>query len=64
MLQKQFVEGLKKVGIERFGQQGEEFDPRKHEALEKRGEEHIIKSVERSGYSAGETIIRPAQVIL
>jgi molecular chaperone GrpE len=64
MIQKQFLSALKKIGIERFGKEGEEFDPRRHEALAKRGEEHIVQSVERSGYSAGERIIRPAQVII
>ena len=32
--------------------------------LAKRGEEHKVESVERSGYSVGERIIRPAQVII
>jgi molecular chaperone GrpE len=64
MLEKQFLSALKKMGIERFGKEGEEFDPRRHEALAKRGEEHIVQSIERSGYSAGERIIRPAQVII
>lgn len=64
MLEQQFLSALKKVGVERFGAVGEDFDPRKHEALAKRGEDHKIESVERSGYSTGETIIRPAQVII
>ncbi|KKW37231.1 MAG: hypothetical protein UY86_C0014G0001, partial [Candidatus Adlerbacteria bacterium GW2011_GWB1_54_7] len=37
---------------------------RRHEALAKRGEDHKIATVERSGYSVGERIIRPAQVII
>ena len=64
MLEKQFVGSLKKSGIERFGHKGEEFDPRMHEALAKQGEDHVVMSVERSGYKAGDTIIRPAQVII
>ncbi len=71
MLQKQLLDGLKKLGVERFGATGEEFDPGRHEALAKRSEDHIVVSVERSGYtihsagqSSGDTIIRPAQVII
>lgn len=64
VLQKQFLDSLKQLGIERFGAIGEDFDPNKHEALAKRTEEHKIVSLERSGYKAGDTIIRPAQVII
>lgn len=64
MLEKQFLDALKRLGIERFGEAGQEFDPRAHEALAKKGEDHVIQSVERSGYRAGDTIIRPAQVII
>ncbi len=64
MLQQQFLGSLKKLGIERFGAIGEDFDPRRHEALAKRGEDHKVESVERSGYSVGDKIIRPAQVII
>ena len=59
-----FLGSLKKLGIERFGETGEDFDPHKHEALAKRGEDHKVESVERSGYSIGNKIIRPAQVII
>jgi len=64
MLEKQFVSALKKIGVERFGAVGEEFDPRLHEALAKKGEDHTVISVERSGYKIGEHVIRPAQVII
>ncbi len=64
MLEKQFVESLRKAGVERFGTVGDDFDPHKHEALAKRGEDHKVESVERSGYSIGKKIIRPAQVII
>jgi molecular chaperone GrpE len=64
MLEKQFLDSLKKIGVERFGKVGEKFDPHKHEALAQKGDEHIIESVERSGYSIGDKIIRAAQVII
>jgi molecular chaperone GrpE len=64
MLEKQFLDSLRKIGVEKFGKVGEPFNPHKHEALAQKGEEHIVESVERSGYSIGDKIIRPAQVIL
>jgi molecular chaperone GrpE len=64
LVYKQLLGSLTKLGVEQFGQAGEEFDPRKHEALAQKGGEHRITSVERSGYSIGDTIIRPAQVII
>jgi len=64
MLEKQFLDSLSKIGVQRFGAAGETFDPYKHEALAQKGDNHIIESVERSGYSIGDKIIRPAQVIL
>lgn len=64
MIEKQFLDALKRLGVERFGQTGEEFNPNIHEALAKQSEEHIVTSVERSGYKVNETIIRPAQVII
>ncbi len=64
MLEKQFLDSLKRLGIERFGKIGEEFNPTLHEALAKQSEEHVVISVERSGYKINDHIIRPAQVII
>jgi molecular chaperone GrpE len=64
MIEKQFMDGLKRAGIEKFGTKGEEFNPHLHEALAKQSEDHIVTSVERSGYKIGNTIIRPAQVLI
>lgn len=64
MLEKQFLDALKKIGVERYGTAGEDFDPRLHEALAMNGSDHVIQSVARSGYRTGDTIIRPAQVTL
>ncbi len=66
-LHKQLLGSIKNMGIERFGQVGELFDPHKHEALREVAvdspeDEHKIVSVERSGYSIGTHVIRPAQV--
>lgn len=64
IVDQQMQNSLKKLGIERFGRKGEEFDPSLHEALQKTGEDHIIKSVARSGYKIGNHLIRAAQVII
>ena len=64
MLEKQFLDSLKHIGIERFGAVGEEFDPTRHEALAKNSEDHIVTEVKRSGYKINDHIIRPAQVVI
>jgi molecular chaperone GrpE len=64
MIEKQFLDSLKRLGVEKFGKAGEEFNPHQHEALAKQSEEHVVISVERSGYKINDTIIRPAQVII
>lgn len=64
MLQKQFDTSLRKLGVERFGAKGDEFDPTMHEALAKETDDHVVQRVERSGYKINTHIIRPAQVII
>ena len=64
LVEKQLLGSLQKIGVERFGQIGEQYDHYRHEALAQQGDGETIKSVERSGYKVGETIIRPAQVII
>ncbi|WP_375001727.1 nucleotide exchange factor GrpE [Aeromicrobium sp. CTD01-1L150] len=54
-------------GLESFGVEGEEFDPRLHEALFQAGESAEVTSttvatVVRTGYRVGEEILRDAQV--
>ncbi len=64
LVEKQLLGSLQKMGIERFGQAGEQYDHYRHEALAQQGDGETVTSVERSGYKVGETIIRPAQVII
>lgn len=69
LVRKQFLDALKRFGVEQYGQAGDSFDPSLHEALrqiptEHEEEDHTIHSVERSGYKVGNTIIRPAQVTI
>ncbi|MDQ5955601.1 MAG: molecular chaperone GrpE [Patescibacteria group bacterium] len=67
MIYRQLLSALKNLGVEQFGKAGETFNPHTYEALrevatEEVGKEHTIESVERSGYSIGDRVIRPAQV--
>ncbi len=67
LVHKQLLDGLRKLQVECFGKAGDKFDPYKYEALrevsaETPEEDHKVVSVERSGYSIGDKIIRPAQV--
>jgi molecular chaperone GrpE len=67
MVERQLIDGLKRLGVERFGAPGETFDPYKFEALmevptDEEERDHTVESVHRAGYSAGSRIIRPAQV--
>lgn len=64
IVHKQLLDALRAMGVEPFGKVGEEFDPYKHEALAQQEDGHTVVSIERSGYSVGKQIIRPAQVIL
>lgn len=67
LVHKQFLDALRKIGVTYYGKAGDAFDPHKYEALrevpvERAEDDHTVVSVERSGYSIGEHIIRPAQV--
>lgn len=69
VLHKQLLDSLKRMGIERFGAEGDMFDPKKYEALQEvdaptKDKDHTVASVLRSGYALGEYVIRPAQVSL
>ena len=62
------VETFAAHGIERFGEAGDVFDPHLHEAVQEvrdvAGTPGEIVRVLRSGYRAGERIVRPVQVIV
>lgn len=62
----QFVQAFKKLGVESYGAEGEDFDPNYHDAVmhiedESKGENKIA-AVFSKGYKMGETVIRPATV--
>lgn len=60
---------FKNLGLERFGEVGELFDPEVHEAISvapiKTAAEHDrIHMVYLTGYRLGDTVIRPARVVV
>ncbi len=62
----QFIEILKGLGVESFGEVGEEFDPNFHNGVmhiddESLGE-NVIADVFMKGYKIGDKVIRPATV--
>jgi molecular chaperone GrpE len=62
----QFLDIIKKLGIETFGEPGEDFDPNIHSAVmhveDDSLEENVIAEVLSKGYKLGEKIIRSATV--
>ncbi|MEO3786078.1 nucleotide exchange factor GrpE [Actinocorallia sp. B10E7] len=59
---------LGKLGLERFGEAGEPFDPNVHEALthvpSPDATEESILEVYQPGYRIGERVVRPARVVV
>jgi molecular chaperone GrpE len=59
---------LERNGIESQAPEGERFDPTEHEAVSVRSEEGaeagIILDVVEKGYKLGDTVIRPARVVV
>ncbi len=59
---------LRRSGIEPFDPAGERFDPVEHEAISTRGEQGveagIVLDVVQKGYRSGESVLRPARVVV
>jgi molecular chaperone GrpE len=59
---------LARHGLTRIGEVGERFDPERHDAIgvvTNRGSTaDAVAEVARSGYSAGDRVLRPAQVVV
>ncbi|WP_311357623.1 nucleotide exchange factor GrpE [Corynebacterium riegelii] len=57
---------LEGQGLKAFGTEGEAFDPEVHEAVQdlSEGDEKVIASVLRKGYTLGGTLVRNAMVII
>ena len=66
MIFNQYGETLKKLGVEAFGEKGEEFDPNIHNAVMHGEDENLpensISDVFSTGYKMGDRVIRPAIV--
>ncbi len=60
------TESLKKLGLESFGEKGDEFDPNIHNAVmhteDENEKENVIGDVFEKGYKIGDRILRPAMV--
>jgi molecular chaperone GrpE len=59
---------LARHGVQRIGRLGEPFDPERHDAVAVRESEEApdrsVVEVVRSGFSVGDRVLRPAQVIV
>jgi molecular chaperone GrpE len=62
------VAALARVGIEGYSPEGERFDPQHHEAMAQQpvpdAEPGTIVEVYQRGYALGDTVIRPARVVV
>ena len=69
LVHKELISALQAAGIEPIDPTGEAFNPSLHEALSSRpaedGEDSgvVVETVQR-GYRLGETLIRPARVVV
>ncbi len=57
------------LGLTKFGEPGDPFDPTRHEALSHIGEDPEVevttcKVIAKSGYKIGNRVLRPAQVLV
>ncbi|MDX6688364.1 MAG: molecular chaperone GrpE [Baekduia sp.] len=64
----QIAATLAREGVSRTGAPGERFDPERHEAVDVRmttdAEDRSIVDVARAGYTRGDRVLRPAQVVV
>ncbi len=66
-IRSQIAAVLQSHGIETFAKEGDIFDPTLHEAIQEiegKGEPGTVARVLRSGYRAGERLLRPAHVAI
>jgi molecular chaperone GrpE len=69
LVRDQFFQAMDQFGVERFSPLGEPFDPNKHDAMgmvpvDDPTQHKIIIEVHQPGFRAGETILRPAVVLV
>ncbi len=67
-LRREFLGALGRVGVEAFAPLGEVFDPTLHEAMAQApvegAESGTVAEVYQAGYRVGDTILRPARVVV
>ena len=67
-LHEEFLTALGRLGVEAFAPVDEPFDPNEHEAMAQQPfegrEPGTVAEVYQAGYRIGETIIRPARVVV
>jgi molecular chaperone GrpE len=68
LVHSELVGVLARNGVEQFDPKGDKFDPTDHEALTVRPEEgtepgFVIETIEK-GYRVGDTVLRPARVVV
>ncbi len=68
LVQADMLAALARLGIESFAPEGEQFDPQHHEAVAQTPVEGTpsgtIVEVYQRGYRLGETVLRPARVVV
>jgi molecular chaperone GrpE len=68
LVRSELAAALARVGIEAFSPLGEPFDPTRHEAMAQQpvegAESGTVAEVFLDGYRMGETIVRPARVLV
>lgn len=69
MVYAQFMEALKRLGLEEVPGAGSRFDPNLHEALtvqpvEDKAQDNVVVAVFSTGYRFGNRLIRPARVVI
>lgn len=67
-LHQEFLGALARVGVEAFSPHGEVFDPTLHEAMAQvpveGAESGTVTEVYQAGYRIGDTVLRPARVVV
>jgi molecular chaperone GrpE len=68
LVRSELAASLARVGIEAFAPLGEPFDPNRHEAMAQQPVEGAVSGtvaeVFQDGYRMGDSIIRPARVLV
>ncbi len=66
VIHRTLVDALRDLGVQRIGEEGEPFDPERHDALfyhqQADATDQLVANVIRAGYQLHDTLLRPAQV--